>query len=66
MPQRPVSRGIRSLSYPYIRALILIDAKAFLDCLAIVLDDPAAQFMDNARESQLAVDYAPDSAFLIR
>ena len=60
MLNRSVSRGIRSLSFPYLRALILIDAKAFLDCLAIVLDDPAAQFVDNARESQLAVDCAPD------
>ncbi len=59
-PHRTVSRGIRSLSYPYLRALILIDAKAFLDCLAIVFDDPAAQFLENSRESQLAVDYAPD------
>eukprot|EP00985_Skeletonema_marinoi_P020986 scaffold12631_cov133-Skeletonema_marinoi.AAC.6 len=60
MPHRPVSRGVRSLPYPYLRVLILIDAKAFLDCLAIVLDDPAAQFLENARESHLAVDYAPD------
>jgi hypothetical protein len=55
-----VSHGIRSLSYPYLRALILIDAQAFLDCLSIVFDDPAAQFLENAGESQLAVNYAPD------
>lgn len=60
-PHRPASRGIRSLSYPYLRALLLIDAEAFLNCLAIVLDDPSAQFAANARESQLAVDYAPDA-----
>lgn len=60
MPHRPVSRGLRSLSYPYLRALILIDAKALLDCLAIVFDDPAAQFLEEAHESKLAVDYAPD------
>lgn len=59
-PYRPTSEGIRSLSYPYLRALLLIDAKAFLDCLAIVLDDPAARFGDNAGDNQLAVDYAPD------
>lgn len=61
VPHRPASRGIRSLSYPYLRALLLIDAEAFLNCLAIVLDDPSAQFTANARESQLAVDYAPDT-----
>eukprot|EP00986_Skeletonema_menzelii_P012485 scaffold6898_cov128-Skeletonema_menzelii.AAC.2 len=59
-PNPPVSQGIRSLSYPYLRALILIDAQAFLDCLAIVFDDPVAQFLENAIENQLAVDYAPD------
>ena len=37
-------RGLRSLSYPYLRALILVDTKAFLDCLALVLDDPCARF----------------------
>jgi hypothetical protein len=37
-------RGARSSSYPYLRALIMVDAKTFLDCLAIVLDDPEAKF----------------------
>jgi hypothetical protein len=37
-------RGVRALSYPYLRALILVDTKAFLDCLALVLDDPCAKF----------------------
>ena len=46
-PQRVINKrrhGICSTSYPYIRALILVDAKAFLDCLTIVLDDPEATF----------------------
>lgn len=37
-------RGIRALSYPYLRALIVIDAKVFLECLALVLDNPEARF----------------------
>lgn len=41
-------QGIRSSSYPYLRALILVDAKVFLDCLAIVLDDPDATFDETA------------------
>lgn len=40
--------GIRSSSYPYLRSLILIDAKSLLDCLAIVLDDPASSFDETA------------------
>ena len=60
MPQPPASQGIRSLPYPYLQALILIDTEAFLDCLEIVLDDPTAQFLDVAPEKSLAVDYAPD------
>ena len=43
-------RGIRAMAYPYLRALILIDAKAFLDCLAIVLDDPGAKFVETSSQ----------------
>ncbi|KAL7538868.1 hypothetical protein ACHAXR_009417, partial [Thalassiosira sp. AJA248-18] len=43
-------RGVRGLSYPYLRALILVDTKAFLDCLAIVLDDPRARFAETPNQ----------------
>lgn len=37
-------RGFRALSYPYIRALISVDARVFLECLSLVLEDPVAGF----------------------
>ena len=62
-------RGIRALSYPYLRALILVDTKAFLDCLALVLDDPCARFAQ--AQSQLhelgswAVEYDTDNSITV-
>ena len=56
--------GIRSSSYPYIRALILVDAKAFLDCLAIVLDDPKSTFDEAANIDVIGswdVEYGTDN-----
>lgn len=44
--------GIRALSYPYLRTLILVDTKAFFECLALVLDDPGAKFAQ--AQSQVA------------
>ena len=44
--QQTSFRGIRTSAYPYLLALILVDTKAFLDCLAIVLDDPVARFAE--------------------
>ena len=63
-------RGIRALSYPYLRALILVDTKAFLDCLALVLDDPCARFAQ--AQSQLhelgswAVEYDTDHSITVK
>ena len=56
--------GIRSTSYPHIRALVLVDAKAFLDCLSIVLDDPEATFDEAANIDVIGswdVEYGTDS-----
>jgi hypothetical protein len=44
--------GIRALSYPYLRTLILVDTKAFLECLALIFDDPGAKFAQ--AQSQVA------------
>jgi hypothetical protein len=60
--QRP--HGIRVSPYPYLRALILIDAKAFLDCLSIVLDDPEAKFDEAANIDVIGswdVEYGTDN-----
>lgn len=50
-------RGIRALSYPYLRALILVDVKAFLDCLALALDDPGARFAQSASQMRTLGSY---------
>ncbi|KAL3810112.1 hypothetical protein ACHAXA_008245, partial [Cyclostephanos tholiformis] len=62
-------RGIRALSYPYVRVLILVDTKAFLDCLALIFDDPCARFAQ--AQSQLlalgsgAVEYDTDNTITV-
>ena len=50
-------RGIRALSYPYLRALIRIDVKAFLDCLALAFDDPGARFAQSASQMRTLGSY---------
>lgn len=45
------------MSYPYLRALILIDAKALLDCLAIALDDGSARFAQAASQMHTLGSY---------
>ena len=58
------SRGIHALSYPYIRALILIDARALLDCLALALDDADSRFAQAESQLQLEsydVEYETDN-----
>ncbi|KAL7552323.1 hypothetical protein ACHAWF_015556, partial [Thalassiosira exigua] len=57
--------GIRASSYPYLHALILTDAKAFLDCLKIVLDDPQAVFAGSSNQIMMEpyeVEYETDDA----
>ena len=54
------SRGIRGLSFPYLRALILVDTKAFLDCLSIVFDDPDATFKDAPIQMTWEVEFETD------
>ena len=57
--------GVRSSSYPYIRSLILVDAKALLDCLTIVLDDKTATFDETANNVDVMgswdVEYGTDN-----
>ena len=59
------AHGVRSSSYPYIRSLILVDAKALLDCLAIVLDDKTATFDEAANNMDVMgswdVEYGTDN-----
>lgn len=52
--------GIRSLSYPYLRALLLVDAKALLDCLSLVFDDHRVRFTNPAASQVHAVEYETD------
>lgn len=53
-------RGIRALSYPYLRALICVDAKVFLECLAIVLDKPGARFSQVQQDHENVRESMPD------
>ena len=59
------TRGIRALSYPFLRALLLVDAKSLLDCLALVFDDPGARFAESQSElyalGSWAVEYETDN-----
>lgn len=59
------TRGIRALSYPFLRALLLVDAKSLLDCLALVFDDPGARFAQSQSElyalGSWAVEFETDN-----
>jgi len=63
--QSKAFRGLRASSYPYLRALILIDPNALLDCLSIVLDDPVAKFAEPPGQMQALgswdVEYETDA-----
>ena len=39
--------GFRQYDYPYIRVLIIVDAKAFLDALSLAFDTPGIHFVES-------------------
>ncbi len=46
-------RGIRALSYPYLRALVFVDTKVLLECLSLILDNPGVTFSQVQRQHEM-------------
>lgn len=58
-------RGIRSLSYPYMRALAMVDAKLLFGCISNVFDDQDARFLPSTEllADSWQVEIGTDTSF---
>eukprot|EP00550_Attheya_septentrionalis_P011433 CAMPEP_0198305396 /NCGR_PEP_ID=MMETSP1449-20131203/57882_1 /TAXON_ID=420275 /ORGANISM="Attheya septentrionalis, Strain CCMP2084" /LENGTH=1809 /DNA_ID=CAMNT_0044007929 /DNA_START=135 /DNA_END=5564 /DNA_ORIENTATION=- len=45
--------GFRAYPYPYMRALLMVNAKAFLDTICLVLDAPNAKFVESKHDMDI-------------
>ena len=63
-----VDKSIRKSEYPYVKALMMVDAKAFLDTLSLAFDAPGLRFKESI-DNQASLDdwhKVVDSSYLMK